>query len=123
MKYIDEYRDRDLVLKLVEEIKKQSNRKISLMEVCGGHTMAIQKFGIPHFYRKIFNFYQGRDARFVYRAGNLSTTPLRCQNYQIPLSPLLVTLSGFPGRHPALIARSQKVQMSELSIPFWKLFK
>jgi len=47
MKYIDEYRDRDLVMKLVEEIMKISTRKIRLMEVCGGHTMAIQKFGIP----------------------------------------------------------------------------
>ena len=47
MKYIDEYRDKSLVLGLAEEIKKVSRKKISLMEVCGGHTMAIQKFGIP----------------------------------------------------------------------------
>lgn len=47
MKYIDEYRDKTLVLKLLEEIKKISKTKVSFMEVCGGHTMAIQKFGIP----------------------------------------------------------------------------
>jgi len=47
MKYIDEYRDRELVVKLVEQIKKRSTKQISLMEVCGGHTMSIQKFGIP----------------------------------------------------------------------------
>ncbi len=47
MKYIDEYRDKGLVQKLVDQIKKASTKPISLMEVCGGHTMSIQKFGIP----------------------------------------------------------------------------
>jgi hydrogenase expression/formation protein HypD len=47
MKYIDEYRDRKIVLALAEEIKRYSTRPISLMEVCGGHTMSIQRFGIP----------------------------------------------------------------------------
>lgn len=47
MKYIDEYRDRQLVMELIEQIKKTSTKKITLMEVCGGHTMSIQKFGIP----------------------------------------------------------------------------
>ncbi len=47
MKYIDEYRDKEIVLELVDQIKKASTKKITLMEVCGGHTMSIQKFGIP----------------------------------------------------------------------------
>lgn len=47
MKFIDEYRDKDLVLKLAEEIKNISTKPVSLMEVCGGHTMSIQRFGLP----------------------------------------------------------------------------
>lgn len=47
MKYIDEFRNITIVKKLVEEIKKISTKEINLMEVCGGHTMAIHKFGIP----------------------------------------------------------------------------
>jgi len=47
MKYIDEYRNKELVLKIASEIKKISVKDVALMEVCGGHTMAIQKFGIP----------------------------------------------------------------------------
>lgn len=47
MKYIDEYRNKELVLKLAEQIKKTSKKNISLMEVCGGHTHSIHKFGIP----------------------------------------------------------------------------
>ena len=47
MKYINEYRNKDLVLQLAENIKKISKKQVSFMEVCGGHTMSIQKFGIP----------------------------------------------------------------------------
>ncbi len=47
MKYIDEYRDKQVVHQLLEKIKTISKKEIALMEVCGGHTWAIQKFGIP----------------------------------------------------------------------------
>jgi hydrogenase expression/formation protein HypD len=47
MKFLDEYRDKELVLKLSAEIRKRSTKPISLMEVCGGHTMSIQRFGLP----------------------------------------------------------------------------
>ncbi len=47
MKYIDEYRNKELVNKLIGEINRISTKQVSLMEVCGGHTMSIQKFGIP----------------------------------------------------------------------------
>jgi len=46
MQYIDEYRDKKLVEKLVYHIKLLTDREITLMEVCGGHTWAIHKFGI-----------------------------------------------------------------------------
>ena len=48
MKYIDEYRNKAIVLALASEIKKTSTKPVRLMEVCGGHTMSIQKFGIPY---------------------------------------------------------------------------
>jgi len=47
MKYVDEYRDSTLADNLVREIKKRASRPYTFMEVCGGHTMAIHKFGIP----------------------------------------------------------------------------
>ncbi len=47
MKYIDEFRDKDLVLRIAEKIHNLSTSPVSLMEVCGGHTMAIQRYGIP----------------------------------------------------------------------------
>jgi len=46
MKYIDEYRNKDLILAASDELKRISKKEITLMEVCGGHTMAIHRFGI-----------------------------------------------------------------------------
>lgn len=48
MKYINEYRNKEKVLEMVRRIKAISTKPVNLMEVCGGHTMAIQKFGIPY---------------------------------------------------------------------------
>jgi hydrogenase expression/formation protein HypD len=46
MKYIDEYKDRDLINSLISAIRQKSKKKIRIMEVCGGHTLAIRKYGI-----------------------------------------------------------------------------
>jgi hydrogenase expression/formation protein HypD len=47
VKYIDEYRNKSLIVKLSDLIKKTAVRDYTLMEVCGGHTAAIHRFGIP----------------------------------------------------------------------------
>ena len=46
MKYVDEYRDKDLILSVSEKLKTVSTKQMVLMEVCGGHTMAIHRFGL-----------------------------------------------------------------------------
>ena len=46
MKYVDEYRDRKKAEKLLEDIRRISVRDISLMEVCGTHTVSIFRNGI-----------------------------------------------------------------------------
>ena len=46
MRFLDEYRNRQLVEILTNAIQLESKQKIRIMEVCGGHTMAIRKFGI-----------------------------------------------------------------------------
>ncbi len=47
MKFVDEFRNKSQVLELSEKIKSISKKPVVLMEVCGGHTMAIRRFGIP----------------------------------------------------------------------------
>ena len=46
MKHIDEYRDKELVDKLVSQIGKQLTRPWTLMEICGGQTHSIMKYGL-----------------------------------------------------------------------------
>jgi hydrogenase expression/formation protein HypD len=47
MKFIDEYRNNELVQKLARLIDRAAVRQYTFMEVCGGHTAAINRFGIP----------------------------------------------------------------------------
>ncbi|MBP9900020.1 MAG: hydrogenase formation protein HypD [Verrucomicrobia subdivision 3 bacterium] len=46
MKFLDEYRDGDLAQQLAREIHRVTTRPWNIMEVCGGQTHAIVKFGI-----------------------------------------------------------------------------
>ncbi len=46
MKYIDEFRNKNLVAKLADLINKSVVRDYTFMEVCGGHTAAIHRFGL-----------------------------------------------------------------------------
>lgn len=48
MKYIDEYRDEALARKIADEIRRIVTRPHVLMEVCGGQTHTIVKYGIDH---------------------------------------------------------------------------
>src|SRR5947207_3335260 len=54
MKFVDEYRDADIAKKLSAEIASLSGgRPLKLMEVCGGHTHTIYKYGIED----VLNFF------------------------------------------------------------------
>ena len=46
MKYVEEYRDPELAGRLSREIRRITTRAHVLMEICGGQTHAIVKFGI-----------------------------------------------------------------------------
>jgi hydrogenase expression/formation protein HypD len=46
MKYVDEYRDAALVRKLAGAVARATTRPWTIMEICGGQTHAIVKFGL-----------------------------------------------------------------------------
>ncbi len=46
MKYLDEYRDGDAAQKYAQEIARITTRSWTVMEVCGGQTHSIVKFGL-----------------------------------------------------------------------------
>ena len=47
MRFIDEYRSEKLIRTLERKISKEAVGEYTFMEVCGGHTAAIHRFGIP----------------------------------------------------------------------------
>jgi hydrogenase expression/formation protein HypD len=46
LKFVNEYRDPEMSRKLLERIHQRSKKPASLMEFCGGHTVAIFKHGL-----------------------------------------------------------------------------
>src|SRR6202050_3468228 len=48
MKFVDEFRDPELITKTANEVRRLTDpkRHYRFMEVCGGHTHAIYRFGL-----------------------------------------------------------------------------
>jgi hydrogenase expression/formation protein HypD len=59
MKYLDEYRDSAATEKFRKAIKKITTREWTLMEVCGGQTHSIVKFGIDELLPQQINIVHG----------------------------------------------------------------
>jgi len=59
MKYLDEYRDGELAQQLAREIHRITTKPWSIMEVCGGQTHAIVKFGIDELLPKRITLIHG----------------------------------------------------------------
>ena len=59
MKFLDEYRDAALARKLAAEIHRITTREWTIMEVCGGQTHAIVKFGIDELLPKSITLIHG----------------------------------------------------------------
>lgn len=79
---MDEYRDKKLIDFLVDRLHSTSTKEIRLMEVCGGHTHAIQRFGIPSLLPGSIELLSGpgcpvcvTDKQFIDKAIYLSQNP------------------------------------------------
>ncbi|MBN8570135.1 MAG: hydrogenase formation protein HypD [Ignavibacteria bacterium] len=59
MKYLDEYREADAVMKYAALIKKIVTKPWNIMEVCGGQTHSIVKFGIDELLPKEITLIHG----------------------------------------------------------------
>jgi len=56
------FRDPQTLRRLSQEIKKEAltlDKKLNIMEVCGGHTHAIMKYGLPQLLPQTLNFIHG----------------------------------------------------------------
>ena len=59
MKYIDEYRDAKLVKQAADELKRLVTKPWTLMEICGGQTHAIMRYGIDQLLPKELELVHG----------------------------------------------------------------
>jgi len=59
MKYVDEYRDATIARKIADEIQKTVTRPWVLMEICGGQTHSIVKYGIDYLLPKQIELVHG----------------------------------------------------------------
>ncbi len=59
MKYIDEYRNSKIAQQYIEHIKKITTRPWTIMEVCGGQTHTIMKYGIEELLPKKITLLHG----------------------------------------------------------------
>lgn len=59
MKYVDEFRDADAARLLVEEIRSSATRRWVLMEVCGGQTHSLLRYGIEDELREAVELIHG----------------------------------------------------------------
>lgn len=59
MKYVDEYRDAALVRRLADGIGRLATRPWTIMEICGGQTHAIVKFGLDELLPKAITLVHG----------------------------------------------------------------
>lgn len=59
MKYVDEYRRPDVARRLVEEILRRASRRWTLMEVCGGQTHGLLRYGIDRELREAVELIHG----------------------------------------------------------------
>jgi len=83
IKFIDEYRDPELISKAAARIREiMPDRIINLMEVCGGHTITIFKFGLKKLLPDNLNLISGpgcpvcvTDTEFIDRAIALAKMP------------------------------------------------
>ncbi|WP_086296330.1 hydrogenase formation protein HypD [Campylobacter devanensis] len=59
MDLINSFRDKDKILALSQIIKQRSKKPLNIMEICGGHTHSIMKFGLPQLVGENINFIHG----------------------------------------------------------------
>lgn len=59
MKYLDEYRDSEKAKLLIEAIHKKVTKNRNIMEICGGQTHSIVKYGIDELLPKEINLIHG----------------------------------------------------------------
>ena len=94
MKYVDEFRDPDAAKALLTRIHDDAEklgRSISLMEVCGGHTHTIYRYGLETYCPAPLNWCTAPAAQYACCPWAGLTTPCGSPNSPTSFSPASAT--------------------------------
>ena len=116
IKFIDEYRNRKLIDEAVEAIRDVSRKKITLMEVCGGHTMSIHKFGIPSLLPKNIKLLSGPGCPVCVTSRYFIDDTLECSRQDDIILTTLGDLIRVPGTETSLF--KEKARGSDIRIVY-----
>lgn len=102
MKYIDEYREGGLIVGLAEAIRKAVCRNYTFMEVCGGHTNAIHRFGIPSLLPQEIKLISGPGCPVCVTGQDFIDKALVCSGQKDVIITTFGDLLRVPGSHSSL---------------------
>jgi hydrogenase expression/formation protein HypD len=67
MRFIDEFRDSELAKRVVREIERiAEGRRFRIMEICGGHTHTIYRYGLHDVLPANIELVHGPGCRFAF---------------------------------------------------------
>jgi len=102
IKYLHEYRDPELSRKIIQHIKKTSQKKIRLMEVCGTHTTSIFRNGIRSILPETISLLSGPGCPVCVTAQNEIDTFIELAKLDDVIIATFGDLIKVPGAHSSL---------------------
>lgn len=108
MKFIDEYRNAPLIGKIAETIRTSTQRKYTFMEVCGGHTMAIHRFGLQDLLPENIHLLSGPGCPVCVTARNFIDKAVAIAQMRNTIITTYGDLIRVPGSHSTLEQEKSK---------------
>lgn len=123
-KILKKYRDPEISRELVERISFYKGLKVNIMEVCGGHTMAIHKHGIPRLLPEGVKMHSGPGCPVCVSEQSFIDRVMDCACMPDTILCCYGDLMRVPGSHGSLISlRSKGYGISVVVSPLQALEK
>lgn len=103
MDLITDFRDKDRILTIQKIIQSKISKPINIMEICGGHTHSIMKFGLPSLLPKEINFVHGPGCPVCVMPRERIDTALKLASMPNTIFCVLGDMLRVPGSYESLI--------------------
>lgn len=103
MDLINDFRDKRLILALSERIKSISKEPLNIMEICGGHTHSIMKFGLTNLVGEHINFIHGPGCPVCVMPKSRIDEACKLASLEAVIFCTLADMLRVPGSHTSLL--------------------